>query len=47
MKKESEPISVLIPIELKERIEEYAKKKNLSRNALIRLILTEYLEKES
>lgn len=44
--KESEPVSILIPVELKNKLGELSNKKNISRNALIRLILTEYLEKQ-
>lgn len=38
-------ISTVIPKELKKQIEELAKKKNISRNALVRLALSEYLER--
>lgn len=41
----SKTICVVISEELKEKIEEYAKKKNISRNALVRIAISEYLER--
>lgn len=39
-------VCLTISEELKKRIEEMAKKKNISANALIRLAISEYLEKQ-
>ena len=41
----SESISVVVPKDLKKQSEQLAKKKNISRNALIRLALTEFIER--
>lgn len=41
----SEQINVVLTKELKEKIEEFAKKLNISRNALVRLALSEYIER--
>lgn len=41
----SETISVVLPTELKEKIKELTKKKNISQNALIRLAVSEYIER--
>lgn len=41
----SETISVVLPKDLKEKIKELTKKKNISRNALIRLAVSEYIER--
>lgn len=38
-------INIALPTELKNEIQEKAKLKNISLNSLIRLIITEYLEK--
>jgi metal-responsive CopG/Arc/MetJ family transcriptional regulator len=43
----TEAINVVLPKELKVKIKEMAIKKNISRNALIRLALTEFLERNS
>lgn len=38
-------MNIALPIELKNKVQEKAKSKNISLNSLVRLILTEYLEK--
>lgn len=38
-------INIALPTELKNKAQEKAKSKNISLNSLVRLILTEYLEK--
>lgn len=38
-------INIALPTELKNKVQEKAKSKNISLNSLIRLIITEYLEK--
>jgi predicted transcriptional regulator len=40
-------INVVLPEELKNKIQELAKKKNISLNSIVRIALTEYLERES
>lgn len=40
-------ISIILTKELKKQIEDVAKRKNISRNALIRMALTEYLERQN
>lgn len=41
----SEAINVVLTKELKEKIKELAKKKNISQNALVRLAISEYIER--
>lgn len=41
----SESINVVLTKELKETIDNLAKKLNISRNALVRLALTEFIER--
>lgn len=41
----SETISIVLSKELKEKIKELANKKNISQNALIRLAISEYIER--
>lgn len=41
----SEVINVVLPKELKEKLKEVAKKKNISQNALVRLAITEFIER--
>lgn len=41
----TETINVVLPKELKDQIEDFAKKKSISRNALVRLALSEFLER--
>lgn len=41
----SETISVVLSKELKEKIKELTKKKNISQNALVRLAISEYIER--
>ena len=41
----SEAISVVLTKILKEQIKELAKKKNISQNALVRLAISEYIER--
>lgn len=43
--KNNTTINVAMPIELKERATKYATKKSISLNSLVRLALTEYIEK--
>lgn len=38
-------ISIVLSEELKEKIKELAKKKNISQNALVRLAISEYIER--
>lgn len=38
-------ISIVLSKELKEKIKELAKKKNISQNALVRLAISEYIER--
>ena len=40
----NEVINVVLPKELKDKTKEYADKKSLSLNAIVRLALTEFLE---
>jgi len=40
-------INIVLPLALKNKIQENAKSKNISLNALVRLILTEYLERNN
>lgn len=40
-----EVINVVLPKELKDKIKELAKKKNISQNALVRLAISEYIER--
>lgn len=37
-------INVVLPLELKNKVQEKAKSKNISLNSLVRLVLTEYIE---
>lgn len=41
----SEVINVVLPKELKDKLKEAAKKKNISQNALVRLAITEFIER--
>lgn len=41
----NEQICITLSKELKEKIKEFANKKNISQNALIRLAISEYLER--
>ena len=41
----SEAINIVLTKELKEKIKELAKKKNISQNALVRLAISEYIER--
>ena len=41
----SEQINVVLTKELKDKVEELAKKMNISRNALVRIALFEYIER--
>ena len=41
----SESINIVLTKELKETIDNLAKKLNISRNALVRLALTEFIER--
>ena len=45
--KNDEALSVVLTAELKEKVKEMAKKKNISINSLVRLALTEYLERNN
>lgn len=45
MMKNDTVMNIAISKELKEKIQNKAKQKNISLNALIRLIITEYLER--
>lgn len=40
-------MNIALPIELKNKVQEKAKSKNISLNSLVRLILTEYLERNN
>ena len=44
--KNDEKINLVLSTELKTKIEEIAKKKNISKNSLIRMVLSEYVEKK-
>lgn len=39
-------INIVLPLELKKKVQEKAKTKNISLNSLVRLVLTEYIEGE-
>lgn len=41
----SEQICIVLTEELKEKIKELANKKNISQNALVRLAISEYIER--
>lgn len=43
----SSRITIAVPEELKEQINELAKKKNINASNLIRLVMTEYMEREN
>ena len=40
-----EKVCIALSKELKEKIKQYANKKNISQNALIRLAISEYIER--
>lgn len=41
----SETINIVLTKELKDKVKEYSKKKCISQNALIRLAISEYIER--
>lgn len=41
----NEKVCIVLTTELKEKIKELANKKNISQNALIRLAISEYIER--
>lgn len=45
--KNNAAINMVLPLELKNKVQEMAKSKNISLNSLVRLILTEYLERNT